>query len=421
MYLSKISSTPVPSVNSRFVYRIPPCGDYSLSGLEDVLVVLKTGANEAPEKLPASFASTLRCAPNYVIYSDFEETIDGHPVHNALDKVNPEIVATHPEFEYYRLLQEHGRDAFTEAQLAEWSSAANTINGRDSPGWRLDKWKFLPMAEKALKQRPETKWFVFIEADTYIIWKNIIKWLSYFNPSKLYYMGLQMSVGNIIFAYGGAGFILSKPALEALVEHRSSSLEYYDNFTANHWAGDCVMGKALKDAGVPLFWSWPTLISENPAAMNFEDEFGGMKTKRLWCHYAATYHHLSPEEVLGLSDFEEEWNAESSAMIRHKDVFRYHVLPHIRSQYDDWDNLSSTEQSTDSSFEECRQTCESQSDCIQFSLSGRTCRTGTIIKLGRQRFATTDERVVSGWMIDRVHEFVERNDALCKHEEWVLP
>ena len=30
-------------------------------------------------------------------------------------------------------------------------------------------------------------------------------------------------------------------------------------------------------------------------------------------HYAATYHHLSPEEVLGLSDFEEEWNAEVSA------------------------------------------------------------------------------------------------------------
>lgn len=111
-------------------------------------------------------------------------------------------------------------------------------------------------------------------------------------------------------------------------------------------------------------------------------------------------------------------------MLRHKDIFRSLVLPKIRSRYDDWDNLSDTEQgSGGGSFEECRQTCNNDPKCIQFSLTGRTCRTSTAIKLGHQHVATAaaQEQVVSGWMVERVQEFVKRMDASCYREEWVLP
>lgn len=336
----------MPSVNARFVYRIVSvglaflillqmfklrqslgaawfddrehaseslCEDLRSRGLDDVLVVLKTGANEAREKLPAHFDATLRCVPHYVVYSDMEETIEGHQVHNVLDEVNPTILEQYPDFEYYRQLQEHGMEGFSAAQLAEWASVGNTRSGKDSPGWRLDKWKFLPMADKALRHRPQAKWYIFVEADTFVIWRNIAKWLAHFDASKPYYMGLQMRIGEIVFGYGGAGVVLSNPALTKLVEHRNASLTFYDEFTAGHWAGDCIMGKALQDAGVDLFWSWPTIISENPLAMDFEDAFGG-NARKLWCHYAVTYHHLSTREVLQLADFEEEWNAEVSLL-----------------------------------------------------------------------------------------------------------
>lgn len=110
-------------------------------------------------------------------------------------------------------------------------------------------------------------------------------------------------------------------------------------------------------------------------------------------------------------------------MLRHKDIFRWLVLPQIRSRYDDWDNLSETEQAAGgASFEECSMTCEKDPKCIQFSLTGRTCKTSTVIKLGHQRIANSaDDRIVSGWMVERVHDFVKRMDASCQREEWVLP
>lgn len=283
----------------------------SLKGLEDVFVVLRTGATEAPKKLPVHFTTTLRCVPHYAIYSDYEEDIEGHHIHNALDEVNPEIIATHPDFEYYRRLQVGGREAFTDQELAQWAAAKNTNGGRDSPGWRLDKWKFLPLAEKALLQQPDAKWYIFIESDTYMLWQTLLEWLSHFDSSKPHYLGMQMQIGDVVFAYGGAGFAISNPALKKVVEHRRGNLNFYDDFTSGHWAGDCVLGKALADAGVNLLWSFPTLSGDQPADMDFNTSFGG-QDKKPWCYFATSYHHLPPAEYPKFAKFEQNWNQEVS-------------------------------------------------------------------------------------------------------------
>jgi len=277
-----------------------------LEALDDYFVTLRTGTTDAPKKLPAHFTTTLRCVPHYEIYSDFEEVIEGHHVHDVLNEVNPEIVASHPDFEYYNRLRGKGRDAFSEEEIAKWTSAKNTNSGRDSPGWRLDKWKFLPLAEKAFRDRPQAKWFIFIESDTYILWKSLISWLDHFDPSLPWYLGQQMQIGDVVFAYGGAGFAISQPALKKVVEHRNTNLKFYDDFTAGHWAGDCVLGKALADVGVPLMWAFPTLSSEEPADTDFESGFGGAE-KHPWCFYAASYHHLPPAEYSAFYNFEQKW------------------------------------------------------------------------------------------------------------------
>ncbi|XXG97372.1 hypothetical protein Hte_003671 [Hypoxylon texense] len=390
----------------------------SLKGLEDVFVVLRTGATEAPKKLPVHFTTTLRCVPNYALYSDYEEDIEGHHVYNALDEVNPDIIATHSDFEYYRRLQEGGRDAFTAEELAHWASAKNTNGGRDSPGWRLDKWKFLPLAEKALTMKPDAKWYIFIESDTYMLWQTLLEWLAHFDSSKPHYLGMQMQIGDVIFAYGGAGFAISNPALKKVVEHRRANLKFYDDFTGGHWAGDCVLGKALADSGVNLLWSFPTLTGDMPADMDFNTSFGG-QDKKPWCFYSASYHHLPPSEYPNFAKFEQTWNQENAFRLRHRDVFRFYLLPRISSQHDGWDNLSDVEQSEVHSFDECRRTCESQPDCLQFSFLGESCKTSTAIRLGHEGFGDTAQ-VKSGWVVDRIKDYTERMDASCGNKDWIL-
>ncbi|KAI1084693.1 glycosyltransferase family 31 protein [Whalleya microplaca] len=392
----------------------------SLRGLEDIFVVLRTGATEAPKKLPPHFATTLRCVPHYALYSDYEEDIDGHHVYNALDEVDPNVIANHPDFEYYRRLQAGGREAFSAEEIAQWSSAKNTNGGRDSPGWRLDKWKFLPLADKAYHLRPDAKWYIFIESDTFMMWRSLLEFLSHFDASKPHYLGQQMQIGDIVFAYGGAGFAISNPALKKAVERRRSNLKFYDDFTGGHWAGDCVLGKALLDAGVNLHWSFPTLNGDAPAEMDFNTSFGG-EDKKPWCYYASSYHHLPAADYPQFASFEQKWNQRNAFLLRHRDVFRFYVLPNIASERVDWDNVSGQEQKDATTFGDCRNICENQVDCLQFSLSGQTCRTSTVVKLGHQVASNPAQPVRSGWILDRVKEFTERMDKTCSHQAWMLP
>ncbi|KAI2616336.1 glycosyltransferase family 31 protein [Hypoxylon sp. NC1633] len=395
-----------------------PCG--SLKGIEDLFVILRTGATEAPKKLPVHFTTTLRCVPNYSIYSDYEEDIEGHHIFNALDEVNPEIIASHSDFEYYRRLQAGGRDAFTAEELSQWATARNTKGGRDSPGWKLDKWKFLPLAEKALRARPNAKWYIFIESDSYILWQTLLEWLSHFDASKPHYLGMQMQIADVVFAYGGGGFAISKPALKKLVQRRKENLAFYDEFTGDHWAGDCVLGKVMADAGVNLLWSFPTLSSDQPTDIDLNSTFGG-GDKKPWCYYAASYHHLPPAEYTKFAKFEQNWNQEHTHRLRHRDVFRFYVLPRISSEAADWDNLSDVDQSEVISFDACRSVCENQPDCLQFSFSGQSCKTSTTLILGHQIPEGADERVKSGWVIERVKDYTERMDKSCGRKDWVLP
>lgn len=412
----------VPSLDSiRVLLQSPqpspqPC--QSLPGLEDLFVVLRTGANEAPRRLPVHFDITLRCVPNYVIYSDFEEDIDGHHVFDVLSDVNETIKVTHPDFVYYNRLQEKGREDFSDGELAQWSSAASTGGGRDTPGWKLDKWKFLPMLDKAFNDRPDAKWYVFIEGDSYISWAPLLNWLSHIDATKEHYMGMPMQIGDVIFAYGGAGVVISRPALQKLVEHRRKpeNLASYDDFTANHWAGDCVLGKAMRDVGVDLFWASPNFWGGSPADLDLGNGSDD------WCYNVVSYHHMDSEDVRRFSEWEREWYRENnSTTMRQSDVFRGYVLPHIQPERLLWDNKSD-EQAHDSTTDECRSTCESQDDCVMFSVSRGTCKTSTRLRLGHPVPESSEGEVTSGWMMERVAAFVKRmDDESCLKRNWKLP
>lgn len=282
-----------------------PCR--SLPGTEDVLVVLKTGSTELEDKLPIHLRTTLKCYPDYLIFSDYEEIYRGEHILDALDGVDPSVKADHPDFELWRRLQKGGRAALKPSERSGPISRPQGATGKPSnPGWKLDKWKFLPMLNRTLSERPDKKWYVFVETDTYILWQTLLNYLHIMDWTKPVYIGGQIWIGDIVFAHGGTGFAVSRPALEQVVHMFREHQKEWEDFTNGHWAGDCVLGKAFKDAGAPLTYAWPIWQADDIGNMNYERADNGF---RLWCKPTISYHHLSPEVVEEMWDFEQDWMA----------------------------------------------------------------------------------------------------------------
>ncbi|KAK7530739.1 uncharacterized protein J3D65DRAFT_639395 [Phyllosticta citribraziliensis] len=259
---------------------------------KDVLVIMKTGATEARKKVPVHFDTTFRCIPNYVIYSDLEESINNVAIHDALANFSEPIKATNQDFHFYYKQRKY------RAEGQNVSDLVATTAGRDR-AWNLDKWKFLPLLEKALAHSPQAKWFVFIEADTYLVWSNLLRWLEQFDPEKPLYIGGQNWMGDTKFAHGGTGYIVSRKALRMAVDEYTKSRERWDEQTASEAAGDCLLAKLFNSVGIGLTETWPITQGETPFSLDY--------TSRHLCYPVVTYHHMPPDWVRAMWKFEQIW------------------------------------------------------------------------------------------------------------------
>lgn len=436
----------------------------------DILLVLRTGATEALEKLPIQLETTLKCVSDYVIYSDFEEDIQGHHIYDVLDQVNDTLKDTVPEFKLYNQLHASGREGL-EYQTMFGSGQTGAV---DNPGWKLDKWKFLPMVDRALQYKPDAKWFVFMELDTYMVWQTMIEYLSKFDADQPHYIGKSMFIGDVLFAYGGAGFALSRPALKQVTEHWRDHEEEYDQYTEAQWAGDMILGKALKDVGIDLFWAYPNLQGDSLTTMNWNVSKMGREP---WCYAPATFHHMNEAEFNAIWHFEQEWNHKNHGWttLRFRDIFKGTIRHQLKPERTEWDNLSSETQHSEEilskltdeernslspaerkaylSFEDCQRACESKPSCIQFSHVQGRCSISSQLQLGHavesqcleysnaagKCMKTEESRqgededenksnfekgslIRSGWLMDRVSEYVNELDQSCNGLEnngWV--
>jgi hypothetical protein len=270
--------------------------------MDDILVVLKTGATEALEKVPVHINTTLKCLPHYVVFSDYEEEIAGVRTYDVLRTVRKETKDTDSDFALYNRLQAQGRQGLL---ADDWKDDVNGPLGKPgNPGWKLDKWKFVPMLDEARLVKPDAKWYVFIEADSYVIWPNLAAWLSQLNHTQPYYLGSPMQIGDTTFAYGGSGIIISSEALYRVSKHRAEQPKEVEEITARNWAGDSVLGKVLHDVNVPLLWSWPLLLTARVWEFDHLAEGYGRKP---WCYPAVSYHHMTIEDIQSMWQFEQHW------------------------------------------------------------------------------------------------------------------
>ena len=280
-----------------------PCA--RLPGANDTLVVMRTGATEFQDKVPVHLSTTMRCYPHHMIVADFDEMYQGERIVDVLASVSPEIKEAHPDFSLYRRLRVEGRAALRTTELTGSDSSVSANTGKaENPGWKLDKWKFLPMMNLTLHRHPNMKWYLFVEPDAFVFWATMLQYLGELDHTRPYYLGGQINIGDITFAHGGGGFAVSHEALRRVVEHYIMHKKYWEDFTDGHWAGDCVLGKAFKDAGAPLTYAWPIFQSEDIGVMPYGRVDNG---RRLWCHPTVSYHHLHRDVIDDMWNFEQKW------------------------------------------------------------------------------------------------------------------
>lgn len=115
-----------------------PC--QSLTGADDVLVIMRTGATELADKLPVHLDTTFKCYKNLLIFSDYAETYQGHQIHDVLVDVAEDIKTTHEDFTHYQHVLQVGREHLSASELSgnvSWESGP--VGKTENAGWRLDK------------------------------------------------------------------------------------------------------------------------------------------------------------------------------------------------------------------------------------------------------------------------------------------
>ncbi|TKA77563.1 hypothetical protein B0A55_06630 [Friedmanniomyces simplex] len=382
-------------------------------GLDDVLVVLKTGATEIYEKLPIHLATTFACLPDYLVYSDVAQQFGAVPVHDALALVSEELRQRHDDLAYYRTLQQHVLSGGDAAEL------------QGDKSWSLDKWKFLPMISDAYRRFDARKrWFVFIEADTYLSAHNLRLWLKQLDASVPVYAGAQVMIGDTEFAHGGSGFVLSVTAAKAFAEVYRKKQTHWEYKMASECCGDKLMAEVLLEATPPvtLHRSFPIIQGETLTSLDW--------TPTHWCTPAVSWHHADPAGIDKLWRFERGWRHDTGAEwpILFAEYFAAFIEPRISAANGTmrgWDNLSN-----DWVYEEgnivhpsytsataCESFCRQHAQCLQWAWSPGVCRGGKAVRLGRAlasrpALGSADGRVarvgvqgkdgaVSGWMLDR--------------------
>ncbi|RMZ86538.1 hypothetical protein DV736_g6231, partial [Chaetothyriales sp. CBS 134916] len=395
----------------------------------DTIVIVKTGANEIYEKLPTLLLTALRDydPANLLIFSDLGQQLGPYTIHDALDNVTHSVKSQNPEFGYYRTLQEYQENGQDASRLRESFHDA---------AWNLDKYKFLHMVEKTWKMRPNRKWYIFIEADTYLVQSNLRLWLARLDSSRPHYLGAPTSLNGEAFPHGGSGFILSGKALSMFADGNEGIAAEYDDAMQYEKFGDYMLMKALKAQGVKFRSSWPLLQAEKPSTLPFGP--GPDTGVRHWCQPVVTMHHISPDEASQIWAFEQTVQ-DSSKPILMKDFYEQMIASEIRAERDDWynlsddlmyrargmdgdrqksgDDMSAIEKEAHLSFEHCRRVCEEHNRCFQFAYTDQSCGFSYSYRLGSKYEGDPSEpSFKSGWILEKIAR--DNGANTCSSPRW---
>jgi hypothetical protein len=255
-------------------------------GAEGVVVVMKTGASEIEAKLPVHLNTTFRWAPNVMVFSDMAQEFEGMKIRDSLRHLAHELNKTDPDLRYYLSLTERRR------------KGEDIAKGNNTLAWSLDRYKNIPMLQQAFNTHPNARWFVFMDADTALIWPNLLTWLSQMDPSEPRYIG-SSAIGSddIRFAHGGTGYIISHAAAKLIAEETKEEQEKSFKITQEDCCGDSALAKVLRLHDVLITPAFPNVNGETLFDLEYSKE-------RL-CFASVTMHHMNPTELTELAMYQD--------------------------------------------------------------------------------------------------------------------
>jgi hypothetical protein len=262
------------------------CQNFPNHLLQDIQVVLKTGMGDKPKNVQAHLNTITSCISNLLIVSDHaEQMADNRQVIDILAELPQSYTVNNTDFKAYA---DH-KKALSEGDKVKHSAA----------GWRLDRFKFLPMVDKAYTMNPHAKWYVFLESDVYFFWDTLFRLLDQHDSNEPHYLGSPRRGSNDrYYAYGGAGIVLSQGLMKKLIPPKTSPGDGFENKLAvryEDWVkpdccGDAVLGYAIQNAtGVKLEGLYPTFSS---------DELKEIVVDRdRWCIPLLSIHKMNSDQM----------------------------------------------------------------------------------------------------------------------------
>ncbi|KAK0705822.1 hypothetical protein B0T21DRAFT_299118 [Apiosordaria backusii] len=423
-----IPSTPAPAVD-------PLCEGFP--DTSNILLVMKTGASESFARVPTQMMTMLKCLPDYLIFSDMDQNIGGQEIHDSLATVQEAAQEDNSDFDLYR------RQKWCEVDQENCNKLGNPAR----EGWNLDKYKNVHIAEKTYNMRPNYDWYLFVDADTYVLWPNLVEWLKQLKPTKKVYLGSVTLINNFSFGHGGSGYIVSKATMEDFIGNNPGVGNQYDMRAKRECCGDYIFALALKDkTEVGVQQMWPTINGEKPATLPFGPSH--------WCHPIVTMHHMNAEEINTFWHFERKRYhrlAQSGTKARPlviRDIFDEFLAPRLNDTREDWDNNADNrfylDQSNDrkwddwmtnrmkkqdqyneyerkahESFEACGAACKSLgNECFMYRYKDGACSIANAFQLGKPlKKATGNDRTMSGWDVEKIKKWVAEQPA-CDEIHW---
>ncbi|KAL1601203.1 hypothetical protein SLS59_005355 [Nothophoma quercina] len=351
------------------------CQNFPKDLLNEVQVVLKVAAGETAVN-KAHLSTVSSCITNLIIVSEAEERLGDRQVIDILAELPKSYEVNNLDFQAYI----NHKKAHSEGETVQESQRS----------FKLDRFKYLPMVDKAYVTNPKAKWYVFLESDVYFFWDTLFRLLSQLDPTEPHYLGAphKGSEGRW-FAYGGAGIVMSNGLMKQLIppkvpgsaeiprENRLSVR--FESWVKEEARGDAVLSYAIQNVtGHRLEALDPTFTS---------DELRRITTYRdRWCVPLLSLHQLSPEQM------EDLWKWERTRQYNLKPFTYSSLLSYTHSflangpSREWWDNLSEAPVPNDRPAHRnagmCGSECHNDPNCLQWSFSQTVCRHSNYIRLG---------------------------------------
>ncbi|PVH77896.1 glycosyltransferase family 31 protein [Cadophora sp. DSE1049] len=389
--------------------RMAQCPETGLA--DNIVVAVKTGASEASEKIPTLMQTSLRCAKNVFFFSDLEQDIGPYHLNDALANISSDVKKLDGAFEFYRLQQEAWRrDGSVESTkgMKDPSSPSNLA------AWTLDKYKNTHILEKVWEFAPEKEWYIVIDADTYVIWSNLLRWLPSLDSAKKMFLGSVAFLESTGFAHGGSGTIFSRSLMRDYAVTRNGTATRLDSKIHTSCCGDVMVSEVLREYGNDLINIQPSISGQKPGTIPYHTDY--------WCQPSLTMHHFDAEDMKAFHQFE-SGRENTSTPLTWAEMFEglvKHQLQSMPDMQEDWDNYSSVvdvgsgilyegvKKTTTQSFEECATTCEANTECVQYTFDGEACYWGKAIRLGERRMPEDGKHWRSGWNQTRMADWISK-------------